>query len=334
MTKSIAYENVRNLLNKARSIVLTTHAGPDADGIGSELALCLALRSLGKKAVCVNEGPLPDRYRYLDPENVLISFNEYKQEGPIDLFIVVDTNHISRIGARMGELVQKSKHVLFVDHHPCPPTVERLHCIDTSAAATGQVVGELIEYLGIELTQKMALPLYTAILIDTSSFRYPTVSGKTHTLLAKLVETGVNPPQAYNMIYGAKKVGHMQLLGKVLSNAQTNEDQEVAWLSLSDEMIHQYGADIEDTHSFVNYLLVLDKVKVACMFRTDGKNVRVGLRSTGEIDVGLIAEALGGGGHNHSAATLIEGKMEEVVEETIDKIEKALKSPPPPIGQV
>ncbi|MCY4643620.1 MAG: DHHA1 domain-containing protein, partial [Bacteriovoracales bacterium] len=72
----------------------------------------------------------------------------------------------------------------------------------------------------------------------------------------------------------------------------------------------------------------------ACMFRTDGKNVRVGLRSTGEIDVGLIAEALGGGGHNHSAATLIEGKMEEVIKETVDKIEKALKSPPPPIGQV
>ena len=305
------YENVKNLVEKSTHIIITTHAGPDADGIGSQAALCMALRSLGKNAICVNEKPLLERYHYLDPEKVITTFEQYQQNCPIDLFIVVDTNNTSRIGPQMASLIPKSKNVLFIDHHPCPPEVANLHCIDPTAAATGQVVGELTEYLKIELDQKIALPLYTAILIDTSSFRYPTVTWKTHALIAKLLKTGVRPPLAYNMIYGAKKVSHMQLLGKVLANAQTNKSEEIAWISLTDEMIHEHNADIEDTHSFINHLLILEHVKVACMFRKDAQYVRISLRSAGDIDVGLIAQALGGGGHNHSAATILEGNIQE-----------------------
>ena len=317
-----SYKHVKNLVEKSTHIVITTHAGPDADGIGSQTALCMALRSLGKKAICVNESPLLKRYQYLDPEQVIVSFEQYQQQGPIDLFIIVDTNSPSRIGPKMERLIPKSKNILFVDHHPCPPEVANLHCIDTTASATGQVVGELTEYLGVKFDQKMALPLYTAILIDTSSFRYPTVTWKTHALIAKLLKTGVKPPLAYNMIYGAKKISHMQLLGKILANAQTNESEEVAWISLTDKMIHEHKADIEDTHSFINHLLVLNNVKVACMFRKDADYVRISLRSSGNIDVGLIAQALGGGGHNHSAATIIEGNIQEIIPETIRKIEK------------
>ena len=319
------HENVKALVEKSNQIVITTHTGPDADGIGSQVALCLVLRSLGKNAICINENHLLERYEYLDSEKVISSFKHYRQTGPIDLFIVVDTNNASRIGPRMNDLLQKSKNVLFIDHHPCPSALANLHCIDTTAAATGQVVGELADYLGVDIDAKMALPLYTAILIDTSSFRYPTVTAKTHTLIAKLLATGVRPSHAYNMIYGAKKVGHMQLLGKVLSSAQTNENEEIAWIFLTDQMIHEHKADIEDTHSFINHLLVLDRVKVACMFRKDAEYIRIGLRSTGSVDVGTIAQALGGGGHNHSAATVVRGNISEVIPETIAKIEKILK---------
>ena len=320
------YENVKTLVDRSSQIIITTHTGPDADGIGSQVALCLILQALGKDATCVNEVPLLERYRYLDQYRVLKSFDEHQASKPIDLFIVVDANNSSRIGPRMASLLEKSKDVLFIDHHPCPPSVANLHCIDTTAAATGQVVGELAEYLGVEINQKMALPLYTAILIDTSSFRYPTVTEKTHTLIAKLVGAGVKPPHAYNMIYGAKKVGHMQLLGKVLSHAQTNKSEEIAWISLTDKVIHEYNADIEDTHSFINHLLVLDRVKVACMFRENEQHTKISLRSTGEIDVEAIAQALGGGGHNHSAAAIIRGNMEEIIPVTIAKIEKNLRS--------
>ena len=156
-------ENVKALVEKYQNIVITTHAGPDADGIGSEVALCIALRSLGKNVICVNEEPLLERYQYLSPDQVVIGFDQYHPQEPIELFIVVDTNNASRIGLRMASLLRKSQNVLFIDHHPCPPEMTNLHCIDTTAAATGQVVGELTEYLGITLNQAIALPLYTAI---------------------------------------------------------------------------------------------------------------------------------------------------------------------------
>ena len=262
------YENVKAMVDKSTRIVITTHAEPDADGIGSQVALSLALKTLGKEVTCVNEASLPRRYSYLAPQKTLHSYEQFRKKNsvaamdPIDLFIVVDANSASRIGPRMGELLKQSKHVLFIDHHPCPPSIANLHCIDTTAAATGQVVGELIEYLKIDIDKEMALALYTAILIDTSSFRYPTVTHKTHRLIAKLLETGVRPPRAYNLIYGAKKIGHMQLLGKILADAQTNKNEEIAWISLTDDMITEYNANVEDTHHFVNHLLVLDQVKV------------------------------------------------------------------------
>ncbi|WP_127718164.1 bifunctional oligoribonuclease/PAP phosphatase NrnA [Halobacteriovorax sp. HLS] len=311
-------------VKKAQNIIITTHIYPDADGIGSQIALCMALKSIGKNAICVNEMPLFDRYKYLDPQDVVISYQEYmdKPFTEIDLLIVADTNSLPRIGKNTQELVLNSKELLFIDHHPCPRELKSIHCIDTSMAATGELVGNLISDIGVEFTHPIALALYTAILIDTSSFRYPTVSANTHRLIAKLMDTGVRPPRAFNQINGTKKIGYMRLIGEVLSSAQTNESEEVAWICLNEEMIDKHKSDAEDTHGFINHLLILDNIKVACMFRQNGKSVKLSMRSAdANIDVGVMAQALGGGGHNHSAATVLEGTLEDIVKNSIEKIQ-------------
>lgn len=323
----IKFEALKDLIDKSENIIITTHAGPDADGIGSQVALCIALKELKKNAYCVNEEALLERYSYLDPIDSIRSIKSFEQDQQdlsIDLLIVVDTNNPARTGSKMQRLIERSKEIHFIDHHPCPKAIANIHCIDTTAAATGQVVGNFIEFLKIPFSQDMALPLYTAILIDTSSFRYPTVTGKTHALIAKLLDTGVRPPNAYNLIYGAKKIDHMQLLGRVLSGAQVNSTEEIAWIVITDEMIKSFNSDIEDTHGFINHLLILDQIKVACMFRNEGSQIKISFRSAGNIDVGLMAQALGGGGHNHSAATILEGDLGEVIDATIEKIEKIL----------
>ncbi len=325
-------ELFKSLTKKAKNIVITTHIQPDADGIGSEIALCLALRSQGKSAVCVNEEPLLDRYRYLDPERCVISYDEYQKEieegrqKHIDLFIVTDTNTLSRIGARLQTIVPNTKNLLFIDHHPAPKELAAIHCIDTSMAATGELVGKLIKSLGIEFTHKMAYALYTSIIIDTSSFRYPTVTGNTHRLIGELMDTGVEPPEAYNKIYGTKELSFMQLLGTVLSRVKSTQDKKVAWLELTEEELKEFNVDPEDTHGLVNYLLILDGIKVACMFRQIEGMVKISLRSAGDIDVGVMAQALGGGGHDHSAATMIEGELSEVIKETIPKLQLMLSN--------
>ena len=188
-----------------------------------------------------------------------------------------------------------------------------------TAAATGQMVGEMIEHLGVKFTKKMALPIYTSIIIDTSSFRYPTVSANTHRLVAKLMDTGINPPEAYNGIYGTKKIVHMHLLSKILQSASTNANETIAWMLLKKEDIEQYKTDIEDTHAFINHLLILNQIKVAIMFRDDGDHIKMSLRSSGDIDVGLVAQALGGGGHSHSAATILIRLKDETTDEVIKK---------------
>jgi len=265
---------------------------------------------------------LLERYNYLDPEKVVTSEKEFNKNPmtDIDLFIVVDTNSLPRIGPTLQGTVQRSKNLLFIDHHPCPKEMLAIHCIDTQMAATGELVGKLIESINVPFDKEIALALYTAILIDTSSFRYPTVTANTHRLIAKLMDTGLNPPQAYNNIYGTKKVSYMKMLGTILSRTQTTGDESVAWITLNEDILAEFKVDTEDTHGFINNLLILDNIKVACMFRQIGETVKISLRSAGDVDVGIMAQALGGGGHNHSAATVIVGNLDEVVSKTISKI--------------
>lgn len=323
-------ELFESLTKKAKNIVITTHIQPDADGLGSQVALCLALRQIGKKAICVNEEPLLERYRYLDPEHCIISYDDYRKEieegrqEDIDLFIVADTNTLTRIGSRLQSIVPNTKNLLFIDHHPAPKELAAIHCIDTSMAATGELVGSLIKTLDVKLTRTMAYALYTAIIIDTSSFRYPTVTGDTHRLIGELMDTGVEPPEAYNKIYGTKELSFIQLLGNVLSRVKSTKDKKVGWLELDEEELEEFNVDTEDTHGLVNYLLILDGIKVACMFRQIGSMVKISFRSAGDIDVGIMAQALGGGGHDHSAATMIEGELQEVIKKTVPKLQLML----------
>ncbi|RLA63463.1 MAG: hypothetical protein DRQ88_08940 [Epsilonproteobacteria bacterium] len=319
----------KNLTEKSRNILITTHAFPDADGIGSQIALCLALNKKGHNAICVNEAPLQGRYKYLDSQKIVKSADHFKKSPlfkTIDLTLVVDTHSLSRVGNKMEKIIEASKEILFIDHHPTSKEIMAIHIIDTSKAATGEIVGKLIDsVLKVKLTEEMALPLYTAILIDTSSFRYPNVTGDTHRLLAKLLDAGVRPPIAYNKIYGTKKLANMALLGEILSNVKSSEDNSIAWITITEKMLKKYKVNPEDTHSFINYLLVLKNLKVACMFRENGNAIKVSLRSTGTADVSAMAQALGGGGHFHSAATSIQGKLSPTTTSTIKKIQLMLK---------
>jgi phosphoesterase RecJ-like protein len=322
-------------IKDAHNILISTHLIPDADGIGSEVALCMALADMGKNSICVNEEPLLARYKYLDPKDVVIGFEDFtklnhKDQKKIDLVIIVDTNVISRAGEKITNFaLAQNCPILYIDHHPCAQNISDLHCIDISAAATGQLVGYLIKAMGVKFYKELALPLYTAILIDTSSFRYPTVSAKTHEIVAELMAAGVESPSAYNGIYGTKSIQHMHLLGKVLATAQTTSNGEIAWIILHQKDMQEHDTDIEDTHAFINHLLILDNIKVACMFRDDGHQLKVSFRSTGAYDVGLMAQKLGGGGHSHSAAALFErtksDDLQATIKEIISKIEKQIQ---------
>ena len=325
-----SFTRFKDLIKNLKHGVITTHIYPDADGIGSEVALGLALRKLNKNVICVNESPLVKRYNYLDTKDIVISVEQYnkKDQGPIDLLIIMDTHSIDRLGPTMQKIAKNAKKVFFIDHHPCSEKLKKDHCIDSSYAATGELVGELIEHLGVTLDIKMALPLYISILIDTNSFRYPTVSSRTHRFIAKLIDVGIKPHLAYNSIYGNKKISYFHLIGSLLSNVQTVDDNSVAWLALSEKDRLSFKVNHEDTLAFINNLLVLENIKVACMFTQEKDRVKLSLRTLENIDVAYMALQLGGGGHHHSAATIIRGSFQNVIKESVSKIVNLLKNDP------
>jgi bifunctional oligoribonuclease and PAP phosphatase NrnA len=317
------------LLSHQRFII-TTHTNPDADGIGSQIALCLALRALGKEAWCVNEKKLLDRYLYLDIQHVTMGVEEWKNlnitVGQKDALIIVDTHNIERTGS---SIIENFKHLTnyALDHHPLQHAHDKNLFIDPLMSATGELVAQLIEQwesAGVNFNHDISLPLYTAILIDTSSFRYPTVTSNTHRIVAKLMQSGVSPVSAYNQIYGTKGLDHLRFIGHVLSKVQTDTQKHVAWLSVTRDDLENHSVDIEDTLSIINYLLVLDGVAIAAMFTEWGEKLtKVSLRSIkAEVDVGMIAKKMGGGGHGHSAAATLTLPLDQAVAFTLKTIEK------------
>lgn len=314
-------KKLNTAINKAQKIVIATHVVPDADGIGSAAALSLALAGMGKEVFCITDQALDPRYHYLDSDDVFVTPENCPDD--CDLAIVLDTNRVERLGKKTRAQIEKAKNLLFIDHHPVKKPADN-QLIDTTAAATGQLIGEYLLESNIKFTPEIALPIYTAIVIDTSSFRYPTVSARTHRLVAALLDTGIKVPKAYNEIYGTNNIRHIHLLGEILSNARISESGQIAWISITQALLDHYEPDIEDTHAFINHLLILEKVNVALMFRDDGDSVKISMRSH-QYDVSAIATMFHGGGHVHSAATIIqkEGKtFEEIRKSVIAKTEE------------
>lgn len=317
-------EIFENFIRDQKKLYITTHIIPDADGIGSEIALCYGLESLGIDVQIVHEEPLLERYLYLDPKKKIQSITQIKdiQSAP---WLVVDTNSHLRVGTKVSQsITNHATSTLYIDHHPCSKDLLKSHVIDTRAAATGELVALILKYFNIEFNKDIALALYSAIIIDTSSFRYPTVRPLTHQIVAELLSTGIKPSEVFNGINGTKKISHLHHLGRILSSAEINARESIAWITIKEKDMNEFSTDIEDTHGFINNLLILENVKVVCMFRDDGHFVKASLRSSGDYDVGLIAMAIGGGGHSHSAASVIaklDKSLETIIKECIQTIE-------------
>ena len=321
---------LKRLINASSHILLTTHQNPDGDGLGSQIAMYYHIKSLKIDCRIINISKLPEKYHFLDVDKIILSHKEYIKNinlKTIDLFIIVDANTTSRIGASLQNLSLKAQNLLFIDHHPCPKEIAALHCIDTNSAATGELVTGLIESLNIKLDIKMSVPLYCSLLVDTSSFRYPTVTENTHQTASKLIAAGVSACDTYQSIYGHKDISYFHLVGKVLTNSKYNKSKNIAYITVSIKDLERYKVDVEDTHGLVNYLLTLEGVQVVCMFREVSKtSTKVSLRSMGYVDVGIMAQALGGGGHNYSAATILESSLKNTVDNVISKLEIMLSS--------
>lgn len=305
-------ENFAKLIRQHENFLLTTHALPDGDGLGSEMALHLYLKKMGKKSTVINTHPTPQKFQLVDPRGEIKVYQPGMKLPPADVVFVLDTNELKMLGPLEPPIRALSAPIIFVDHHV--PEVDNVqdHLIDEAFGSTGELVYSFLRHLRADIDNEIAVGIYVAIVTDTSSFRFKRTTARSHTIAAKLLQKGVLPEQVFQHIYARDSFAKIRLFGHVLQNMKSTPDDRIAWLTVTREMREQYQATIEDTESYVNQLTLIDGVDIGILFREeDDGRIKISIRGNGEIPVVGIAKKFGGGGHRHAAGA----KMSETLEE-------------------
>jgi phosphoesterase RecJ-like protein len=307
-------------LRRCNRILISVHKNPDGDALGSQLALMLALEKLNKTIVAHNLDAVPEIYRYLPAaDRIRIGSNIGER---YDAVVVLDADP-PRTGLFNGNYPADTR--INIDHHITNPVEWPLTWLDPSASATGEMVYELIRQLGIVMDREIALCLYTAIFTDTGSFRYSNTTPKSMRIAADLIEAGADPWLVTENVYESFAFRRIKMLGMVLSAMERSEDGRIGWVVVTDELYRQFGATAEDTENFVNFVRSTKGVEVAVLLRqTAASQYKISLRSKGRIDLSVVAQSFGGGGHKNAAGCMLDGGIDEVKKKVIDAVSRAI----------
>ena len=322
MEPSIAH--IQPLIQEARNCVLTTHVNPDGDGLGSELALAHFLRALGKNVTILNHSETPENYRWIDPAGEILRFSAERDAGTVigaDLIFVLDTNQPDRLRS-MGPVVEQSKGTKIIfDHHLEPHPFGDHYIIDENATSTGEIIYRLIVQLNPGLIDAtIAKALYTAIMTDTGSFRYPRTDPEIHRIASHLLEFGVVPIEVYANVYEQWSEGRMRLLGEVLNSMKTAHHGKVAYVICTQSMFRETGTSVAETDNFTTYPMSVHGVVVGILFNELHDGVKISFRSKGAIPINQLAKEFGGNGHlNAAGARLFGVSLDDTVKNVIEK---------------
>jgi bifunctional oligoribonuclease and PAP phosphatase NrnA len=282
--------------------VLSSHARPDGDAIGSELAMAFALDALGKQVTIVNRDPVPGPLATF-PGTDRIRIAERVDEA-FDAAIVMECSSLDRTGVTGLD----QSFVINVDHHQGNSGYGQLNWFDESAAACAEMVYDLIAALGVPLTPVIATHLYVGILTDTGSFHYSSISARTFDICRVLVEAGLDPPRVARAVFDSNTLGRLRLFGAVLSTIELEHDGRLAVMRVDLAMTARAGGTYEDTEGLINLPLTVKEIRAAVFFKELGPSAfRVSLRSKGSIDVAEVARQFGGGGHRNAAGCTLSG---------------------------
>ena len=320
MTPPAVPREVVETLGYGRSALLFAHVYPDGDVLGSQLGLGLALRASGRAVTFACAHPVSDPFQFL-PGAADVQQWKTGRNG-FDLVISLDCPDPARLGGLLEGTRGPGVRVLNIDHHGDNRRYGDVNWVDTRAAATGEMVYDLLQAAGLPLTRDVAVNLYTAIVTDTGSFRYSNTTPRTFQIAAQLLEAGVDPAHVATTVYETRHLGGLRLLGQILQGIETDLDGTVAWLVIARAQAE--SPDLPEAEEFVNYPRSLRSAKVAVLFRELPDAVKVSLRAKGEVNVARIAAALGGGGHPNAAGAMVSGELAAVKARVLGAIRQAL----------
>ena len=289
-------------LDQARSLLVVTHGRPDGDGLGSMAALAAAAGAAGKTVRLFLPDPAPMRYDYLFDQPPTVGADRFAaMASDADLIVIVDTCAIAQLDGLDGLLPRFTDKIVVVDHHATADEIGSLQWIDTSAAAAGVMVTELIDELGWSLDGLAAEALMTAITTDTGWLRFANTDGRCLRAVAELVDAGVRPDTLFRRIYQTDRPERLALLRCVLASLELHCDGRIAAMTIRRTDFATTGARPDETENLVNEALRLASVETAILLVENTDCVRVSLRSRDAVDVSAVARQFGGGGHKRAA---------------------------------
>lgn len=306
----------------ARALMLG-HVHPDADVLGSLLALGLALESRGWTVAWGGPHPVPRVLEFLPGAERYRTLGDVA--GPLDVVVSADCPNPDRTEGLLAAARRAGATVVNIDHHPDNRRYGDVNWIEPTAAATGEMVYALLGALGAPLTPAIATNLFTAIHADTGSFRYSNVTPQTFRVAAALVAAGADPAAVAERLYERRPAEALRWLAAVLDRVELSADGRIAWLALPAGLVPESFVEAED---LVAYPRSIASARVACLFRERDGAVKVSLRGKGDVDVSRIAARFGGGGHPNAAGCTVPGPLPVATRAVLAAVRAALEGEP------
>ncbi len=326
------WKELEQRIRFASSFVITTHQNPDADGIGSELALYRVLNKLGKEVHILNISPTPGNLTFMDPKRLCRRYVPSKHQPLLaraDILIVLDAGSFARIGQLGQDALAAKRPVVAIDHHPKENNPLYLQeIVNSGDCSVGKLIYEFIMNTHPDLMDRdIATDLYIAIAGDTGNFRYGNTTARSHRIASELMQYGIDVYGIYCKLFGNISRSGIQLFSSVLQNIHFSEDKRVVWFVITRQMLHDNDADDMDTDGITDFLRMISGVEVSIMFkeRLDG-STRINFRSKGAVSTNGIARRFGGGGHEHASGIVsvlpLNELYPEVVEAMVEHVRK------------
>jgi phosphoesterase RecJ-like protein len=308
-------------IRERTTFLLTSHARPDGDAIGSSVALALALDALGKRARVVLHDPIPPAYAGFPSVDRI----EYASEvhDAADAAILLECSDPGRpeVGGLAGRFL------INVDHHVGNTMYGAVNWFEADAAACGEMVADIIDALGVAWTREIASHLYLALSTDTGSFRYGPISAHTFDICRRIADTGVQTTALSRQIFDSFSVGRVRITGTMLDRMELHHNNRLAVLTFDDALLERSGATIDDTEGLVNLPLGAREIVAVALLKQQQPGVfRVSLRSKGAVNVRHVVSKWGGGGHVNAAGCTVAGTFEAVRDAIVSALGTAIDS--------
>ena len=314
------FKRLEELITGSQTFFMAGHLNPDADTIGSMLAIASVLKRLGKKVRLFSQDPVPENLRFLPHVK---SIRSALPRTKFDAAILLECSVPSRGGA-LEPVLKRCGKVVNIDHHKTSEFYGDINIVEPHSSSTAEIVYRLFHNMTVNVTRREAACLYTGMVTDTGRFHFPATSPRTLEIASRLLETGFKFSRINDLLYATKAPEALKILGRALESLEPKAGGRLSVLTLTLADFKEFGARSEHAENVINYGMMPPAAKAAVMFREENERISVTFRSRGHIDVSLVAKGFGGGGHRNASGCRLKGTLEEAKGRVLPVLTKLL----------